>query len=90
MVPSIATMLDRWRWTPPPKIQTPAAFASRTTACANSPTAGQSCSGIWFIEPSSNEIKYRGIALLLMQLQSGSRLDALSRIEATTMSKDVL
>lgn len=30
MVPSVATMADCWRWTPPPKIQTPAALACRT------------------------------------------------------------
>jgi uncharacterized cupin superfamily protein len=60
-VPSVATMVDCWRWTPPPKIQTPAAFASRTTLCDAAPTDGQSSSGIWSIEPSSNEIKYRKI-----------------------------
>src|SRR5919109_320395 len=64
IVPSVPTMLDCWRWTPPPKIQTPAALASRTTACDDSPTAGQSSSGMWSIEPSSNEIRYRGMALL--------------------------
>ena len=63
IVPSVATMLDCWRCKPPPKIQIPAALASRTTAWAASPTAGQSASGMWSIEPSSNEIKYRGIAL---------------------------
>jgi hypothetical protein len=57
MVPSVATMHDCWRWTPPPKIQIPAAFASLTTSCAASPTAGQSFSGMWSIEPSSNEIR---------------------------------
>src|SRR5688500_17045956 len=64
-VPSGATMVDCWRWTPPPKIQTPAAFASRTTACDASPTDGQSSSGTWSIAPSSKEIKYRGIVSYL-------------------------
>src|SRR5574337_435013 len=66
VVPAVETMVDCWRRTPPPKIQTPAAFASRTTACAASPTAGQSSSGILSIEPSSNEIKYRGIESLVL------------------------
>lgn len=62
-VPSGATIVACWRRTPPPKIQTPAALASRTTACEASPTSGQSPSGMWFIEPSSNEIRYRGISV---------------------------
>ena len=36
IVPSVATMLDCWRRTPPPKIHTSAALASLTTACAES------------------------------------------------------
>jgi hypothetical protein len=60
-VPSVATIVACCRSTPPPKIQTPAALAARTTAWEASPTAGQSASGMWFIEPSSNEIRYRGI-----------------------------
>ena len=59
-VPSVPTIVARWRRSPHPKIHTPAALASRTTACEASPTAGQSPSGMWSIEPSSNEIKYRG------------------------------
>lgn len=62
-VPSGATIVACWRRTPPPKIQTPAALASRTTACEASPTSGQSPSGMWLIEPSSNEIRYRGISV---------------------------
>lgn len=50
---------------PPPKIHTPAAFASRTTACAAASTTGRSSSEIWSVAPSSNEIRYRGIASLL-------------------------
>lgn len=64
MVPSVPTMLDRWRSSPPPNIHTPAALASWATACADSPTTGQSCTGMLSIEPSSNEIKDRGIAFL--------------------------
>ena len=37
IVPSVATMLDPWRRSPPPKIHTPTALASRTTARADSP-----------------------------------------------------
>jgi len=39
-IPSVATMLALWLSTPPPKIHTPASWASRATACAASPTAG--------------------------------------------------
>src|SRR5215831_16666318 len=56
-------MLALWLTTPPPKIHTPASLAARTTACAASPTAGSSCSGIT-IAPSSNEIRYRVNPLL--------------------------
>src|SRR4051812_38537488 len=64
LVPSVATMVACCRRTPPPKIQTPAALASRTTACAASSTAGSSPSGMWSIDPLSNEIRYRGISKL--------------------------
>ena len=58
--PSVPTIVACCFSNPPPKIQTPAAFASRTTACEASPTAGQSSSGMWSIEPLSNEIKNLG------------------------------
>lgn len=54
-IPSVATMLARWLFSPPPKTHTPASCASLTTACAASPTSGVSSSGK-VIQPSSNEI----------------------------------
>jgi hypothetical protein len=41
-------------------------LASRTTLCDASPTDDQSSSGMWSMEPSSNEIRYRGVALFLL------------------------
>src|SRR5688572_10965934 len=58
-------MLACWECKPPPKIQTPAFLASRTTLREASPTAAISSSGIWFIAPSSNEIRYRSISWIL-------------------------
>ena len=58
MVPSVATMVDCWRWIPAPKIQTPAALASRTTAREASPppaSPGRGC------DPSSRRRMKSGI-----------------------------
>src|SRR5829696_5982756 len=45
-VPSVATTLTSlWECSPPPNTQTPASFASCTTACAASATSGRSSSG---------------------------------------------
>src|SRR5687767_2237254 len=64
-VPSVATTLtSSWECSPPPNTQTPASFASCTTACAASATSGRSSSGN-VIAPSSNEIRYRVISRLL-------------------------
>src|SRR5262249_11313150 len=48
-----------------PYTHTPASWASWTTASAALVTAGRSSSGN-FIQPSSNEIRYRGIPRLLV------------------------
>src|SRR5215204_6241861 len=64
-VPSVVTTLtSSWKCSPPPNTQTPASFASCTTACAASATSGRSSSGN-VIAPSSNEIRYRVISRLL-------------------------
>src|SRR5918992_3770213 len=66
-VPSVATTLtSSWECSPPPNTQTPASFASCTTACAASATSGRSSSGN-VIAPSSNEIRKRVISRLLSQ-----------------------
>ena len=56
-VASVETIDACCRSIPPPKIQTPASLAWRTTAWEASPTDAQSSSGMWSIDPASNEMR---------------------------------
>src|SRR5262245_19096248 len=58
--PSVDTMLAFWLSSPAPKTHTPASLASRTTSVAALVTTGK-FSSVSFIQPSSNEIRYRVI-----------------------------
>src|SRR5436190_1058549 len=77
--PSVPTTLAAWLCRPPPKTQTPASLAASTTLIVAAITSGSS-SSVNVIQPSSNEIRYCVIPLLLVWAASGGRLSCLLRM----------